>query len=196
MNPCWKLKQYWLVCSGFAFYRLWWSRLWRRLIRGGRFCGGGFHGRRVRGGRICGGRTCGWRKCGGRIRIGRICGGFVSWNLSGLGCGSASCGLDCSWCRWRGDSEPMMFQPPLIDLMPKDWVPALNSQSQWSHICDHFFLSFRKKLFSPPIFVPSAGQGQRRLAELSGYTHVHFYFYEAHCFDELSRGSFSCLDLK
>ncbi len=57
------------------------------------------------------------------------------------------------------------------------------------------FFYLREKLISPPIFVPSAGQGQRQLAELSGYMPIHFYFYEARSIDELSRGSFSCLDL-
>ncbi len=54
-----------------------------------------------------------------------------------------------------------------------------------------FIFELPKKLISPQIFVPSASQGQRQLAELSGYSHAHSRIYEARRFDELSRGSLS-----
>jgi hypothetical protein len=50
----------------------------------------------------------------------------------------------------------------------------------------HFFNL--KKINFATNFCPSASQGKRPLAELSGYTYLHSPFYEACCFDELNRG--------
>jgi hypothetical protein len=58
----------------------------------------------------------------------------------------------------------------------------------YSHISTIIFYASEKKI-SPPILDPSAREGQRQLADLSGDNYAHFSIYEVRSFDELNRGS-------
>jgi hypothetical protein len=100
-------------------------------------------------------------------------------------------------CLSEGDQTPWSNLDGLrLSLLSKVKMSTLNSLTAMVSYLRPLFFELPKKIIFSANFCPLSRPRVMPTAELSGYTHVHFYFYEARCFDELSRGSFSCLDLK
>ena len=100
-------------------------------------------------------------------------------------------------CLSEGDQTPWSNLDGLrLSLLSKVKMSTLNCLTAMVSYLRPLFFELPQKIIFSANFCPLSRPRVMPTAELSGYTHVHFYFYEARCFDELSRGSFSCLDLK